>query len=228
MANYPMNIWVINENEFESFTYTGGKVIYIAEQPEPKFASHPAIVTAGALLPPVDAIQAELDDRLMEANIMYSQYLQNEEADPYISVIITAAFEGVPIGMMFGRDEMNMKFPAMLIDFLYMSYGLILGVPGKVNPQIVEDFIPQDLAKLYNQNIIDYQLFMTKHPNMPIHPAAISKLAYEINPIVDNRDFEHFSEYFNKAREAMSKYGKFLVDPMEAVRDDYLYTTGVY
>ena len=34
MANYPMGIWVINEDEFEEFTYTGGKVIYIVEEPK--------------------------------------------------------------------------------------------------------------------------------------------------------------------------------------------------
>ena len=85
MADYPMNIWVISEQEFDEFTFTGGKVVYIVEEPDPKYSSHPAIVTAGALLPPVDAIRAELDGSIFESNAIYEQYLQREEADPYIS-----------------------------------------------------------------------------------------------------------------------------------------------
>ena len=56
MANYPMNIWVISEDEFDEFTFTGGKVIYIVEEPELRFTTHPAIITAGSLLPPFEAI----------------------------------------------------------------------------------------------------------------------------------------------------------------------------
>ena len=168
MADYPMNIWVISEQEFDEFTFTGGKVVYIVEEPDPKYSSHPAIVTAGALLPPVDAIRAELDGSIFESNAIYEQYLQREEADPYISILIAAALKQLPIAIMFGKDEMEMQFPKMLIDFLYRYYGLVLGIKNKVNPYIVESMLPVDLAKLYNMNIIDYRTFMTKHPPLPI------------------------------------------------------------
>ena len=60
----PSNIWVVNEDEFEQFTYTCGKVIYIVEEPEPKYLNHPSIITAGSLLPPIEAIQLELDGNI--------------------------------------------------------------------------------------------------------------------------------------------------------------------
>ena len=107
MANYPINIWVINEDEFDEFTYTGGKVIYIAEEISPRFQTHPAIITAGGLLPPMDAIRAELDGSMFECSNIYEQYLQTEEADPFISIIIAAGLRQIPIGIMFGKDEMN-------------------------------------------------------------------------------------------------------------------------
>lgn len=218
MANYPMNIWVITEDEFDEFTFTGGKVIYIVEEPDLKFSTHPAIITAGALLPPFEAIQAELDGNIFESNAIYEQYLQKEEADPYISIIIAAALKQIPIGIMFGRDELNMQFPKMLIDFVYRFYGLVFGIKGKVQPYIMEEALPLDLAKLYLMNIIDYPTFMEKHPSLPINQMAISKLAYEVRPVVKSKDVQHFTEYFEMVRRAVYENGgKFLIDPLEGV-----------
>lgn len=218
MANYPMNIWVISEDEFDEFTFTGGKVIYIVEEPELRFTTHPAIITAGSLLPPFEAIQAELDGNIFESNAIYEQYLQKEEADPYIAIIIAAALKQIPIGIMFGKDELNMQFPKMFIDFVYRYYGLVFGVKNKVQPYIVEEMLPIDLAKLYIMNIIDYPTFMEKHPPLPIHSMAISKLAYEVKPVVEIKDMYHFAEYFENVKNAIIRNGgKFLIDPLEGV-----------
>lgn len=213
-----MNVWVITEDEFDEFVLYGGKVIYIVEEPSPKYATHPAVTTAGALLPPVESIQFELDGNMFEAVSLYEQYLQQIEADPYISVIIAAAIKQVPIGIMFGKDELNMQFPKMLIDFVYRSYGLVFGIKNKVQPYILEEFLPIDLAKIYMINMIDYPTFITKHPPLPIHPMAISKLVYENRPLVEVKDTAHFVEYFENVRNAIhNNGGKFLVDPLEGI-----------
>ena len=218
MNNYPMNIWVINENEFDEFTFTGGKVIYITEQPESKFSTHPAIITAGALLPPMESIQAELDGDIIKAIAIYEDYLSKEEADPFISIIIAAAIKQIPIGIMFGRDESNFKFPTMFIDFMYKFYGLIFGIKNKVQPSIVFEMVPIDLAKLYMMNIIDYATFMEKHPPLPIHEMVISKMVYEIKPAVKIKDMKHFIEYFEFIKNEIYKNnGRYLIDPLEGV-----------
>ena len=218
MANYPANIWVIDDNEFDSFTCTGGKVVYISEELDPRYATHPAIITAGALLPPVDAVRAELDGNLLDSMMLYEAYLLREEADPYISILLAAALNQIPIGILFGRDEKNMQFPKMLIDFVYKYYGLVLGLSGKVQPHIVEEMMPIMLAKLYMMDIIDYKTFMEKHPVLPINPMVISKMIYEVNPVVDIKDIQHYTEYFEMTRNAIqNNNGRFLVDPLEAL-----------
>lgn len=218
MANYPVNIWVIDNNEFDSFTCTGGKVIYIAEDVEPMYATHPAIITAGALLPPIDSIQAELDGNLMDSIMIYEAYLLKEEADPYIAILLAAALKQIPVGIMFGKDEKNMQFPKMLIDFVYKYYGLVLGLQGKVQPYIEEQSMPTLLAKLYMQNIIDYKTFMERHPDLPIAPIVISKMVYEVNPAVSVKDMQHYTEYFEMTKKAiLNNNGRFLVDPLEAL-----------
>ena len=136
MSNIPMNIWVLKEEEFDEFTCTGGKVIYIAEDVPQIYASHPAIITAGALLPPIEAIQAELDGNIIAAIVQYETYLCSEEADPFVSIIVAAAINKIPVGIMFGRDESNMQFPKMFIDFVYKKYGLVFGIKNAIQPYI--------------------------------------------------------------------------------------------
>lgn len=214
MPNYPMRIWVINEDEFEAFTYTGGKVIYIAEDINTRYASHPALITAGALLPPIDAIQHELNGDIIKSNMIYGDYLESEEANQYVSIIVAAAIQNVPIGIMFGRDEMEMQFPKMFIEHMYNYYGLVFGVSGKVDPYILENYLPIDLSKLYIMNIIDVQTFILKHPPLfPIFEGAIPKLIYELNPPVKDKDFIHYVEYFENMKKEICKGGKFLIDP---------------
>ena len=219
MANYPTNIWVINEDEFEEFTYTGGKVIYIVEEPNPRFSTHPAIITAGVLLSPIEAIQSELDGDIFKSMSIYEAYLMSSEADLYVSIIAAAAIRQIPIGIMFGRDELNMHFPKMLIDFMYNHYGIVFGIKNKIQPYIEERYIPSILAKLYMMNLIDYQTFMEKHPvYLPICNEAISKLAYEINPIVKEKTHNAYAEYFEMVKKMIGENKNiFLLDPLEGV-----------
>lgn len=220
MADHPANIWLINENEFSEFIYTGGKIIYIAEDIQPELKNHPAIITAGGLLPPMEEIEAELDGNVIDARMIYDDYLQREIADPYISILIAAALQQVPIGIMFGKDELNMHFPQMLIDFLYEYYGLVVGLKFNRQPIILEAALPFDLAKLYMMNIIDYPTFMEKHPvSMPIHQMVIPRLAYDINPPVKDKNFENYYEYFENIKFIIhnKNKGRYFLDPLEGV-----------
>lgn len=219
MANYPTNIWLLTEDEFDHFTFTGGKVIYIAEEPAPRFKTHPAIITAGALLPPFEAIQMELDGNIMDATVLYERYLMSEEADIYVSIILAAALKQIPIGLMFGRDEVNMQFPKLFINFLFKAYGLVIGVNNKLVPSIMEEALPNDLAKLYCMNIIDYPTFMEKHPQLPINPVVISKMAIEVNPLVNEKNINGYMEYFERIKEYTKRNGGSLpIDPMVPVK----------
>lgn len=219
MAAYPVNVWMITESDFESFTYTGGKVIYIAEDMDFKFKTHPAIVTAGVLLPPVDAVACIIDGEMEIAAGIYYDYLLNSEASMYINIILAAAIQETPIGIMFGQDEINMGSPSIFLNFLYHYYGLVVGVMGSVNPCIEEAFMPNNMASLYNMSIIDSKTYFEKHPpHLPISDQAISKLAYEINPLVSQRDFQHYYEYFNNLKNTIhNNNGKYLVDMMEGI-----------
>lgn len=219
MDNYPCDIWLIKEDEFEQFIFTGGKVIYIVEEASPVYLNHPAITTAGALLPPMEAIQAELDGNIVEATRIYEQYLSSGmDVSMYVSIIVAAAVKKVPIGIMFGKDESNMQFPNILINYLFKVYGLVIGIPGKLPSYIVAEMMPYTLAMMYCMNFIDYPTYMEKHPPLPLHEIAISKLAAEVNPLIEDRSFIGYYNYFTEAMKVFQKNrGKFVVDPMGGI-----------
>ena len=216
---YMSNIWLVTKESFNNFvTSTRGKVIYVAEEGDSMILMHPAILSSGALLPPIDSIQLALDDRLNESAAVYENYLLTS-ADPYVSVILAAAIQQTPVGIMFGDDELNQAFPTMFLNFLYKYYGIVVGISEKgVSSYIEDNAMPFCLAKLYNQNIIDYKTFMERHPNLPIDDRVISKLAYEVNPPVEVKDFYHYKEYFERIKNRICENGnKFLIDPFVSV-----------
>ena len=218
---YPINVWMVDESEFDSFTFTGGKVIYVAEDIDIRFKNHPSIMTAGALLAPCDAIECILDNELEYASQIYYDYLLHSEANMYTSIVLAAAIQGVPLGIMFGVDEINMHYPTMLLNFLYHTFGIVVGVTNKVAPYIEDVFMPNDLAHLYMMNLINYETFMEKHPvDAPISEIVVSKMACEEHPLVgENKDFQHYYEYFNNVKNSihLNNNGKFLIDFMEGV-----------
>ena len=212
---YPMNIWIVNESDIDRFTMTGGKIIYIADQVEPKYRMHPAIVSAGILLPPIESITAELDGRLAEAELAYSNYLLREDVHQYIIILIAAAVLGTPIGIMFGKDELNMQFPKMFIDFLYRNYGLVIGVVNTINPYIEDSYVNCDLAILYINNIIDYKAFMELHPEgYPVlYYLVLNKMIEDVHPPV--KSYEESLAYFEMSFKNTKRNGnRVLIDPL--------------
>lgn len=210
--NHPSNIWLVSEEEFDNFTYTGGKVIYIVEEPKALFIKHPATITAGILLPPVEAINAELDGFGDAAYSMYSQYLDQTEAAIYVNIILAAAISGNPIGLMFGKDELELQFPKMFINYLYNKFGLVIGITNKVQPYIEESFMPFVLATLMIADMIDYPTFIMLHPaNYPILPMVIPKLVQEVRPILSKG--ETYEMYFERMKSESHRRGRFVCDP---------------
>lgn len=211
----PCNVWLIDQSSFDRFTFTGGKVIYIAEDVEFMYKTHPAITTASILLPPVNAIQAELDDEYDLASQIYCEYLQTQEVGVFLNIIALAALQNVPIGIMFGKDEMNQRFPQVFINFMYDEFGLVIGVENRLSPYMLINSMPHTLMRLYLSNMINLEYFMVNHPPIPISPLAIPKLVAELNPPISSVNMADYAEYFNNyIRNIINGGGKFLIDPL--------------
>ena len=219
LTNYSTNIWLITEQEFDQFVMNtnGGTVVYIAEESDIRFRNHPCIVPANILNPPVQSVQAELDGNLDQANFMYEQYLVSEEVEIFVRIIMAACVKRNPIAIMFGKDECNMKSPKMFINFLYNRYGIVVGIYGKINPYIEVGHMPTNLAILYCTNMIDYPSYLCLHPDLPLDQISLPKLILEENPLVKDKSFEGYLEYFERRRRTCTEQGRFIIDPLMGV-----------
>ena len=217
--NYPTNIWLVDESEFDQFVYStnGASVLYIAEDMSPKMINHPCIVPVNVLNPPVLAVSAEIDGNLEQAEALYAQYLMSEDIEVYTRVILAACIKQTPIGLMFGKDEMNMQSPKMFINFLYKRFGIVVGKVGQLNPYIEIGYMPENLSLLYCTDMIDYPTFIMKHPDLPISQFALPKLVVDVNPAVRDTSFAGYIEYFEGVKTRCHQAGKFLIDPLMGV-----------
>ena len=69
------DIWFIGEEDFDSFMAAGGeRAIYIVEEPLPDIAANPSVVGAPTLLPPIEAMDAELNGDYQTAEAIYVKY----------------------------------------------------------------------------------------------------------------------------------------------------------
>lgn len=219
LPNYPTNIWLITESEFDQFVFSnnGGMVIYIAEEINPRFINHPCIIPSNILNPPVQAVQAELDGNLEQANFMYDQYLMSEDIEVFVRIIMAACIKRTPIAIMFGRDEVNMQSSSMFINFLFKRYGIVVGINGKLNPYIDINHIPEDLAIMYCTDMIDYPAYMCMHPDLPIAQISLPKLIVDVNPYVIDKSFAGYLDYFERKKNSCREYGTFIIDPLMGV-----------
>lgn len=216
---YPSNLWFIKESDIDLFLLTDqshldAKIIYIGEEVPNAIRNHPAVVTAGMLLPPMEEVEAELDGELEKAEYIYDSFLNTGEANRLIHILIALAINNVRVGIVFGRDELNMKFPAILINHLYKFYGITIGVPNKLNPYIEIAYMPLCLGIAYNSDYISYEEFIMLHPELPIHPGVLSKLVYDVRPAVKEKDVQHYMEYFGRLISSCKKAGRYLYDPL--------------
>ena len=222
--NYPSNIWLlVTNNEVMMHLATGGKIIYIGEELPTELVGHPSVVTAGVLLPPIESIQAEIDGRYDIAEDIYNKYLQSSSPSQYLNIILAAAIRNIKIGILFGEDEDNFKFPDVFVNYLYRMYGIVLGLTNmdgyfsSVIPSIEEGFIPGDLAILYMSGIIDSEEFIMRTPVGHLDYNAVYRLLAELTPVLDPNDPDYYiqaTRYLNNYISQCKSSGKILVDPL--------------
>ena len=220
MATAPLvrraDVWLVTSAEdLNHFMINNGWVVLISESPDPFLAENPVCLGASVLLPPYEAISAEIDENLALADAIYMDYLNSPACDEYLSAIIAAAMTNIPIGIYFGPEEKDMRFVQTFINFLFGRFGLVLGVRGRIEPSIHMSYMPFVLAKLYSKNIIDYKTFMVEHPRTNIDPNILPKLIADVRPYVKTKDIDSYYKYFMDMLYSIKDNNNgFLIDPL--------------
>ena len=209
------NVWLLDSPEMVlNYSLQGGRVIFITEDVDPRLAYIPNKLSAKILLPPYEAVEAELDGNLDIAQYKYSEYLSYMEPADYISVLLAAAVQGLQVGLYFGPELRDMKFPMMFIDFLYNQKGLVVGYKN-VQPMILDNYLPIVLSELFGRGLINVEGFMTMMPTgADIPPIIMPLLVAELRPpksFVKNGDY---NAYFKELIRDIHETGKYLYCPV--------------
>jgi hypothetical protein len=169
------SIYLVNDINFalECSYKHGSKVIYIGElnMNLPK-----SFVSFGALLPPYDALNAEIDGDVQTYAYLYENYLNNSQvAYEIFASIIVALYSGVNM-LIYVEEGDELSHLNFLLEYLQVKFGITVGTdvsPFMYNP-MYDSFIAMILYTYLDG-------FIT--PEMLLYTVPMDHLvAYEYNP----------------------------------------------
>ena len=218
----PLNMMPINSKEDVSkILMNRGKIVVIAEE-VPEYLNHPmygsSCIRANNLLPDIDAVECYINQNFLGFRERYMQKLISEECTIYFITIITALLNNIPIGILFGIEEIELKARDIILEFLEAYYGIHLAINFGEISFMHPEFIAKDISMLYVYGMLTPQEFLYIYPleNL-IDNTCMEKLLYDLKPPINLNNPNEIISYFNNMRSQMKQANKVLIDPVEKV-----------
>ena len=184
---------ITNETEVNNAIYAGFKVIALTENHN--FGN--MILSGTTLLPPYEALMAEMDNDIIRFQQIYSFHLAKKENDMFICAIIRALLEGINIVIYIPKDEAELMFSNVLVQYINDVYGITI-LPDTCMYNETYDAIL--VTKLYVYDLLTTEEFFTLYPIGPdliYDEFLLQKLMMVMNPYVLDRTSAGYYTYFN-------------------------------
>ena len=192
--NIPGGIKIItNIDDVNAAIYAGFKVIALTENNN--FGG--AVLPGTTLLPPYEALMHEVENDFMGFRQIYTMHLAKKENDMFICAIIRALMEGINIALYVPKDEAELMFSKVLVQYLSDVYGISILPSGSVYNIAFDAGL---LTKLYVYELITKDEFFILYPaniNLINDPFLIQKLMMEMNPYIEDKTGLGYYNYFN-------------------------------
>jgi hypothetical protein len=165
----------------------------------------PRYVLSGTiLLPPIEAIIAEVDGNEQKYDMIYSRYLFSSNVKEYMASILAYLYKGGKLILYFPVKEYNNSINKLLGALLTM-YGIHVGIIGDPNKDNATCYFDSNLEAFqldliyYYTGIIDWREYLYYYPiNFPISDQMMNILFNNIRPYGDN--FEQRLNVINRLR----------------------------
>lgn len=147
------------------------------------------VVTAPALLPPVEAVMAEVDGDEQGYDIIYNNYFdQSSFIKQFMMGVITYLYNGGNIVFYFQNlDTTETKTISKLLNMIWIKYGIGIGIIGKAPGKFNEAYLPLWLNNLYAAGVIGTNQFLHQYPtNTSIDESNLEQLVMDIKPYAKN------------------------------------------
>lgn len=226
MHGIPISAWIIQtREEADKILLSGGKLIVISEE-VPDYLNSPqygtSCIRANNLLPNYEAVSYFIDNDYAGYVNCYHQLLMQPESTIYFATIISAIINNIPIGFIFGNEEIEAAAAIEFNNFMLGTYGIKLGheLPFREEPPMPYGMmdsasIANNMSLLYMNNLLTPQEFLFIYPaDASIGFECMQKLIYDTQPAIISQDMGDYIAYFDQFRKNIHRANKMLVDPM--------------
>lgn len=221
----PSCVYVIDSAEALGQVMTMGQpIVTISETTDPYIAQNPNTIPAPLLLPDYQAVSAMIDGNTWQAQNLYYAQLSGDVCQEYLQIILTAAvLNQRPVYLYFDNDDMAKQFAGMLFQYLQQVYGFNVGTSQNIPFFMGDARYNSLLGLLYLKGYLrdpfkDILFKLIGDPGSDVVPMALmDALIKDLNPMVENRTYEGYMEYFRDLMLQMRNAGKPLMDPMEGI-----------
>lgn len=150
--------------------------------------NEPNVIVGTCLLPPMEALIAEVDGDEDLYDAYYLNHLNEPSIQEFIGAIISALYKGISLLIYAPMMKENI-FVSKLRSHLWVLYGIGIGIAGGEPCQFDPRCIPIWLNMMYFANVISFNEFLLYYPeNGHMDDMIINKLIVDIKPVADSYD----------------------------------------
>ena len=160
----------------------GGFTIVALVEDQAKYQGF-GFVTLGILLPPPEAISAEIDQRYDEAAAIYISYLNTPERLSVLAMLLTALYSGKKLLIYLPRDEsMNFQFIQVFAQFFANYFGITIGSSAVDSNMSMEPACMANIANvMYSFDCIPFNVYCDLMPmGAPPSEMVVSKMMQQL------------------------------------------------
>lgn len=223
----PISAWIVQtKEEVDEVLLKRGKLILLTED-VPDYLNSPqygsSCLMANCLLPDYEAISYYLDNDPQTFSRVYNELLLSPESAMYFTTMLSAMINNIPLGFLFGSEEIEQASTVNFINFLAVTYGIHLGHKYPFNGEppmeygfMDRNYVPKNVGCLYMNNLLTPQEFLFIYPeDALITFDMMQKLVFDLRPPLKNpNNLEEIAEYMSNFREAIKRTNKQLIDPL--------------
>lgn len=223
----PVNAWIIqSKEEADNILLNGGKIVILTED-IPEYLNNPYFGTsslmANCLLPNYEAVSYYIEGDTQNFSRSYNEMLSYPESSVYFITMISAMLNNIPLGFVFGSEEIEQAAQMEFLNHLAMQYGIHLGHNFQIGyePPIPigwmdRNYSGNNMCLLYMNNLLTPQEYLYVYPlELQITPVILQKLLIDLRPPIHNpNDFQEVEAYFDMLRKTIRNANRVLIDPM--------------
>jgi hypothetical protein len=208
------NISIITSPEELIKASSDAAILCVSNAADERLISLTGAIGASILLPPIEASEVELDNRMDEyKNIYFMHLATNKIVCSFIALILKSLYVGKNIVLYQTIDESKMAYMPYLAMFFRSFLGITIGYKD-IECEFDIRYSNAVAEAMFINDAINGEEFLLIYPiDIPLSPVIISKLITTIDPYLPKYGIIEYAEYFENFRRNTHSAGKILYDP---------------